>query len=61
MKQKKIMHNKTKKLEGSDLSEEEPVSFSGNYHVSHNHRQDCSCAQNIQALELIFRTVQVLA
>lgn len=59
--QKKIMHNKMKKLERSDFSEEEPVSFSGNYHVSRNHRQDCSCAQKTQALELNFRTIQVLA
>lgn len=51
------MHNKMKKLEGSDLGEEEPASFSGNYHVSLNHRQDCNCTQRAQAPELIFRTI----
>lgn len=55
------MHIKKKKLEGSDLGEEQPVSFSRDYHVSHNHRQDCNCAQKTWALELIFKTIQVLA
>lgn len=45
------MHNKIKKLEVSDLGKEGPASFSGNYHVSHNHRQDYNCAQKTQVIQ----------
>lgn len=40
---------KKKKLEGSDLGEEDPVDVNGDYLVSRNHRQDWNCAQRTQA------------
>lgn len=42
------MHMKKKKLEGSNLGEEDPVNVNEDYFVSCNHRQDWNCTQRTQ-------------